>query len=306
MERSDTITRYTDGSTTVILRYPSRALSDQFYGYPDQHAQLRQEICDYLAASPDRFAGFVDIEKPFDDYVHTMRQNGTYGGHLELSAFASLKRKEIKIVQPGLVYRVTGHDDSPEAIAERDTLERQREAIQGNLPSGSERPPASAREIRRRKRVESRGSRVASTEPTESAPEGSASAHTSLNTPVKDEAETFECPEAFGPLYIAYVYPSPLNTIAVESRKLISLHFPATAIIIGNITHPSATLTVRTLDCLASMSVTSPSQPKKPIRRQKARVELPTAKRATATTSSTTPALRSTRSLSCDQCLVIR
>lgn len=29
---------------------------------------------------------------------------GTYGGHLELSAFAHLKRRNVKVVQPGLVY----------------------------------------------------------------------------------------------------------------------------------------------------------------------------------------------------------
>ncbi|CAO1616203.1 unnamed protein product [Parajaminaea phylloscopi] len=178
-----------------------RALSDQLYGYPDQHASLRHEICDYLAASPDRFAGFVDIEKPFDEYVQTMRQNGTYGGHLELSAFASLKRKEIKIVQPGLVYRVTGHDDSPEAIAERDALERDRQAMQSQTPSGSERPSASAREIRRRKRIEGR---VASTPADE---EGEANAGPSTSVAgggPEDPTRSTQPIEAFGPLYIAY------------------------------------------------------------------------------------------------------
>lgn len=65
-----------------------RALSDQFYGRPDHHARLRQEICDYLAASPDRYAGFVDIEKPFDEYVGTMRQNGESFDSQCLSLFA--------------------------------------------------------------------------------------------------------------------------------------------------------------------------------------------------------------------------
>lgn len=40
-----------------------------------------------------------------------MRQNGTYGGHLELSAFAQLKQKVVKVVQPGLVYLVSGDDE---------------------------------------------------------------------------------------------------------------------------------------------------------------------------------------------------
>ncbi len=29
---------------------------------------------------------------------------GTYGGHLELSAFAHLKRRNVKVIQPGLIY----------------------------------------------------------------------------------------------------------------------------------------------------------------------------------------------------------
>lgn len=29
---------------------------------------------------------------------------GTYGGHLELSAFAHLKKRDVKVIQPGLVY----------------------------------------------------------------------------------------------------------------------------------------------------------------------------------------------------------
>jgi OTU domain-containing protein 3 len=33
-----------------------------------------------------------------------MKVPGTYGGHLELSAFAHLKRRNVKVVQPGLVY----------------------------------------------------------------------------------------------------------------------------------------------------------------------------------------------------------
>lgn len=179
------------------------ALSDQLYGFPEQHAQLRQEICDYLATSPERFAGFVDIEKPFDDYVQVMRQNGTYGGHLELSAFASLKRKEIKIVQPGLVYRVTGHDDSPEAIAEREALEKNRHAIQSRTPSGSERPPASAREIRRRKRIEGRASKGSITSNGDVV-EGGPSIPCS--DPQTEESDATDHPiEAYGPLYIAWV-----------------------------------------------------------------------------------------------------
>ena len=33
-----------------------------------------------------------------------MRENATYGGHMELSAFADMTRRDVKVVQPGLVY----------------------------------------------------------------------------------------------------------------------------------------------------------------------------------------------------------
>jgi OTU domain-containing protein 3 len=45
-----------------------------------------------------------------------MNETATYGGHLELSAFAHLTRRNVKVVQPGLVYVIewaTGADLSP-------------------------------------------------------------------------------------------------------------------------------------------------------------------------------------------------
>jgi hypothetical protein len=36
--------------------------------------------------------------------IGTNPAEGTYGGHLELSAFAHLKRRNVKVIQPGLVY----------------------------------------------------------------------------------------------------------------------------------------------------------------------------------------------------------
>lgn len=41
---------------------------------------------------------------------------GTYGGHLELTAFSHLKRRDVKVIQPGLVYVIewtSGADLSP-------------------------------------------------------------------------------------------------------------------------------------------------------------------------------------------------
>lgn len=91
-----------------------RALSDQLYGTPNYHLKLRDEICDWIASRKDRYAPFVDDERGLDVHLRCMRTPGTYGGHLELSAFAHCKRRNVKVIQPGLVYIIewnTGVDD---------------------------------------------------------------------------------------------------------------------------------------------------------------------------------------------------
>ena len=67
---------------------------------------------------------------------------GTYGGHLELSAFAHYSRRDVKVIQPGLVYVIewfAGWDPS--------------EIAANSVPSFEE-PPSSVdgREKRRMKR----------------------------------------------------------------------------------------------------------------------------------------------------------
>ncbi|KAK0554633.1 hypothetical protein OC845_000665 [Tilletia horrida] len=129
-----------------------RALSDQLYGYPNQHLHIRHVICDYLQAHPEKYAGFVDDAKPFDAYVRNMRIQGTYGGHLELSAFAHLKRKEIKIVQPNLVYVVAADADDDEENAAH---QRSSEPVESGIGSASltaDGLPPTARQLRKIRR----------------------------------------------------------------------------------------------------------------------------------------------------------
>lgn len=67
---------------------------------------------------------------------------GTYGGHLELSAFAHYARRDVKVIQPGLVYVIewfAGWDPSEIAATSGPSLE---------VPSS----PADSREKRRMKR----------------------------------------------------------------------------------------------------------------------------------------------------------
>ncbi|CAK5270915.1 unnamed protein product [Mycena citricolor] len=81
-----------------------RALSDQLYGTPSRHPQLRQDICNWIAHHKSRYEPFVEDERGIDEHLRCMRENATYGGHMELSAFAHLMRRNVKVIQPGLVY----------------------------------------------------------------------------------------------------------------------------------------------------------------------------------------------------------
>ncbi|KAJ7500759.1 hypothetical protein B0H11DRAFT_2155417 [Mycena galericulata] len=81
-----------------------RALSDQLYGSPTRHAQLRKDVCDWIARHKARYEPFVEDERGLDVHLKCMRENATYGGHMELSAFAHLTRRNVKVIQPGLVY----------------------------------------------------------------------------------------------------------------------------------------------------------------------------------------------------------
>jgi OTU domain-containing protein 3 len=56
-----------------------RALSDQYYGSPSKHLELRAEICDFIAENKDEYAPFIENEKGIDHHLANMRQTG--GSH---------------------------------------------------------------------------------------------------------------------------------------------------------------------------------------------------------------------------------
>jgi hypothetical protein len=37
-----------------------RALSDQVYGSPDKHLQVRKQVCDWIEQHKERYEGFVE------------------------------------------------------------------------------------------------------------------------------------------------------------------------------------------------------------------------------------------------------
>ncbi|KAI5475726.1 OTU domain-containing protein 3 [Pseudohyphozyma bogoriensis] len=92
-----------------------RALSDQLFGDPTHHLQLRHDVCEFIADRPDRFRLFVDedsVPGGFEGHVASMRLQGTYGTHIELSALANLFHRPIKVIQPGLVYVIQADEDT--------------------------------------------------------------------------------------------------------------------------------------------------------------------------------------------------
>ncbi|KAG7087380.1 hypothetical protein E1B28_013353 [Marasmius oreades] len=118
-----------------------RALSDQYYGSPSKHHQVRRDICDFIEDHPERYEGFVDVDE-FGDagarkgkggglkaYVAGMRQNAVYGGHMELSAFAQLTQRNIKVIQPGLVYVIQYDPPEPSTsnVAKSPTTPKKRD-----------------------------------------------------------------------------------------------------------------------------------------------------------------------------------
>ncbi|KAF8877073.1 hypothetical protein CPB84DRAFT_1817630 [Gymnopilus junonius] len=92
-----------------------RALADQVYGSPVRHAEVRREVCDWIEKWGERYEGRLE------SYLRNMRENGTYGGHMELSAFAHMTRRNIKVVQPGLVYVIEWRAGSGSSVSSSST-----------------------------------------------------------------------------------------------------------------------------------------------------------------------------------------
>ncbi|KAG1176077.1 hypothetical protein G6F70_003650 [Rhizopus microsporus] len=91
-----------------------RALSDQYYGRDSKHKVIRQEICRYLKENEEIYKFFVEDDQSFDSHLNNMQQDGTFGGNMELAAFAKLYKVDIKVYQPGLIYVIKGVDEGEE------------------------------------------------------------------------------------------------------------------------------------------------------------------------------------------------
>ncbi|CAN8070282.1 unnamed protein product [Agarophyton chilense] len=78
-----------------------RAVSDQLYGYEDEHMKLRELACDYLEQNADHYKHFIDEEQSFDEYVSEMRNDGVWADNLELQAISMACSVNIRVHQSG-------------------------------------------------------------------------------------------------------------------------------------------------------------------------------------------------------------
>eukprot|EP01114_Cavostelium_apophysatum_P019962 TRINITY_DN6573_c0_g1_i2.p1 TRINITY_DN6573_c0_g1~~TRINITY_DN6573_c0_g1_i2.p1 ORF type:complete len:503 (+),score=145.03 TRINITY_DN6573_c0_g1_i2:119-1627(+) len=76
-----------------------RAVSDQMYGHPELHAQLRDQACNFIARNRENFEPFIEDDVPFDKYVAEMRQSSTWGGNMEIQALSSVLGVNVVIHQ---------------------------------------------------------------------------------------------------------------------------------------------------------------------------------------------------------------
>lgn len=98
-----------------------RSLSDQlYYDYGNRHVEVRDDVVDYMEDHKDDFVVFLVLDDQddsdnrdsgsandndatdFESYCHAMRQDGTWGGNLELVAASKVYRRNITVYSSSL------------------------------------------------------------------------------------------------------------------------------------------------------------------------------------------------------------
>lgn len=61
-----------------------RAAADQIVGNERFHAQIREQVCDYIALHSDYLKDFVEDNNTVEEYLREMRCDGTWAGNMEV------------------------------------------------------------------------------------------------------------------------------------------------------------------------------------------------------------------------------
>lgn len=72
-----------------------RSVAHQVYGNPELHGLVREKCMDYIETEKIYFMNYVEGE--FDDYLEAMRQNGSWGDHVEIQAMSELYDRAIEV-----------------------------------------------------------------------------------------------------------------------------------------------------------------------------------------------------------------
>jgi OTU domain-containing protein 3 len=67
-----------------------------------------------LKENEETYKFFVEDDVSFEHHLENMKQDGTFGGNMELVAFAKLSKVDIKVYQPGFIYVIKGAEDEDE------------------------------------------------------------------------------------------------------------------------------------------------------------------------------------------------
>ncbi|KAK5576510.1 hypothetical protein RB653_007654 [Dictyostelium firmibasis] len=78
-----------------------RSIADQLQDAPNEHRKYREAICKYIERNKDMFAPFIDDEEfeSFEEYIQEMREDATWGGHVEIQAASLAYNVNITIHQ---------------------------------------------------------------------------------------------------------------------------------------------------------------------------------------------------------------
>ena len=116
------------------------ALSDQLHGHQNEHHNIRSKVIDYMREHAKYYKMFIDvhpgggtrrnpkrknvgaytapisvappspadIDRVFQDHLDKMAKGGTYGDNMEITAFSSAFKVDVKIYQRDFAYMISG------------------------------------------------------------------------------------------------------------------------------------------------------------------------------------------------------
>ena len=121
------------------------ALSDQIYGHQDENERIRATVIEHMRQNADHYKAFMDvnpgggqrrnpkrknagtysqasasgptqseIDRVFEEHLKRMAQGGTYGDNMEIVAFASAFKVDVKVYQHDVAFVIAAPPDGTE------------------------------------------------------------------------------------------------------------------------------------------------------------------------------------------------